>query len=250
MLSDYIKYFTDMGVNSFFEAEPSMTKQRASVQVQSSSNDNKDNALAQESSVASDITSLISKATSMEELRKILEAFDGCALKKTAQNTVFGDGNTNADILFIGEAPGAQEDAEGIPFCGRSGQLLTNILKSIGLERQDVYITNTVYWRPPANRRPTPAELSICRPFVEKLISLVKPKLIILVGSTAVEALLSSDINMHDIRSGFYDYSNQYIKTPIKTGVIFHPSYLLRQPFKKKLMWLDMLRLKAVLPAA
>lgn len=248
MLSDYIKYFTEMGVDSFFESEPS-AKQAAqtlgSSPAAAHSNPNNDN--APEASNNNSSRAIAESANSMDELKKVIESFNGCGLKQTAARTVFGDGNPSADVLLIGEAPGAQEDIEGIPFCGRSGQLLTNIIKSIGLERSEVFITNAVYWRPPANRRPTASEIEICRPFVERLISLVKPKLIILVGSTAVEALLSSEVSMHDIRSSFYEYKNEYTDAAIKTAVIFHPSYLLRQPFKKKLMWLDMLRLKKAL---
>lgn len=190
---------------------------------------------------------LSNKANTIEELKQAVRNFDGCGLKLTALNTVFGDGSENAEIMFIGEAPGASEDKEGIPFCGQSGKLLNNILKSIGLERNNVYITNTVYWRPPANRRPTPQELEICRPFVERLISLINPKIIVLVGSTAVESLLGSKVSMHELRSGAYEYNNQYLKSPIHTIVIFHPSYLLRQPAKKKLMWFDMIRVKKLI---
>ena len=187
---------------------------------------------------------LADETGSLEDLEKMVKSYDGCDLKKTAQKTVFGDGNASASVMFIGEAPGATEDAQGIPFCGQSGKLLDNIVKSIGLVRSDIYITNTVYWRPPANRRPTAKEIAICRPFVEKHIALINPKVIVLVGSTAVESLLSSQTSMHELRENFFDYSNKYLDHSIKTMVIFHPSYLLRQPYKKKLMWYDMLRLK------
>lgn len=190
---------------------------------------------------------LSDKAATLTELRAAVESFDGCPIKLTALNTVFGDGSENADIMLIGEAPGAAEDKEGVPFCGQSGKLLTNILKSIGLERSKVYITNTLYWRPPANRRPTRLELEACRPFVEKQIALVKPKIILLIGSTAVESLLGAKVAMHDVRDGSYAYNNKYLEKPIRTIVIFHPSYLLRQPTKKKLMWFDMLRVKKII---
>lgn len=218
--ASYIKYFVESGVDGFFENEPG-------------------------TEVA--VPAAPKLPNTLAELEKMVRAFEGCALKKTAKNTVFADGSLGAKIMFIGEAPGANEDAQGIPFCGQSGKLLDNIIRSIGLARKDVYITNTVFWRPPANRRPTAEEIKICRPFVEKHIALVNPKLIVLVGSTAVESLLTNQINMHQLRHGFYDYTNEYLSSPIKTAVIFHPSYLLRQPYKKKLMWHDMHRLSQVI---
>jgi uracil-DNA glycosylase family 4 len=192
---------------------------------------------------------LADQAKTIAELRSMVGAYDGCAIKRVAANTVFGDGSTSAEIMMIGEAPGASEDKEGIPFCGQSGKLLNSILKAMGYNREDVYITNTVFWRPPGNRRPTQEEIELCRPFVEKHIALIKPKLIVLVGSTAVEGLLGSKVSMHDLRGSSHEYTNKYLSEPIKTTVIFHPSYLLRQPSKKKLMWYDMLMVQKSLAA-
>lgn len=183
----------------------------------------------------------------LSDLEQAVRKYDACIIKKTAISTVFADGKPGAQIMFIGEAPGASEDKEGIPFCGQSGKLLNNILLSIALKREDVYITNTIFWRPPGNRRPTSDEIEMCRPFVEKHVALINPKVIILVGSTAVESLLGSKVSMHQLRDEFYEYHNSYLKQSIKTAVIFHPSYLLRQPSKKKLMWYDMLRIKQLL---
>jgi uracil-DNA glycosylase family 4 len=183
---------------------------------------------------------------SLEDLRKLVENFDGCELKKSAQNTVFADGNPSSQIMFIGEAPGANEDEQGIPFCGQSGKLLDNIIAAIGLTREkNAYITNTVFWRPPANRKPTNEEIAMCRPFVKKHIALIKPKLIILVGSTAVESLLEIDTPITKLRGTYFDYTNEFLggKT-IRTTAIFHPSYLLRQPAHKKTMWFDILKIK------
>ncbi|CAL7963363.1 uracil-DNA glycosylase [Alphaproteobacteria bacterium] len=180
---------------------------------------------------------------SLENLRNIVQAFDGCALKEHATHTVFGDGNPKAKIMLIGEAPGFYEDKCGIPFCGPSGKLLDKILAAVNLDRTKVYITNTVFWRPPENRRPTKEELVICRPFVERHIFLIKPELIMLVGSTAVEALLQLNTPMNKLRGQYFDYKNPYLKEPIKATAIFHPSYLLRQPVKKKLMWFDILKI-------
>jgi DNA polymerase len=182
---------------------------------------------------------LADQCESIEQLKSIVEQFDGLEIRNMATNTVFGDGNVKSDIMLIGEAPGATEDKCGIPFCGQSGKLLDNILAAIDIDRTKCYITNTIFWRPPANRRPTSEEISICRPFVEKHVALVKPKIIILVGSTAVESLLDIKTPMGELRKQSFKYQNVYLKTPIDTFVIFHPSYLLRQPSQKKVMWLD-----------
>jgi uracil-DNA glycosylase len=186
-----------------------------------------------------------SQASTIEQLKEYLDKFDGLSIKKTANNTVFSDGNPNSSIMIIGEAPGANEDEEGIPFCGASGQLLDKILLSIGLEREkDFYITNSVFWRPPGNRKPTNEETDICLPFVEKHIALIKPKLILLVGSTAAATLLQSNETISRLRGKFYQYNNQYLSQPIPATVIFHPSYLLRQPLQKKTVWFDLLKIK------
>lgn len=190
---------------------------------------------------------LSDKAMSLEQLKEALLAFDGCDLKKTATNTVFGDGISTAKIMLIGEAPGASEDATGIPFCGDSGKLLDNVIASIGLTRsKNVYITNTIFWRPPANRRPTNEEVEICRPFVEKHIALIQPDLLILVGATAVTSLLG-DLQISKIRQEYYQYQNKYLAKPITTTAIFHPAYLMRQPFQKKATWYDMLKIQEYL---
>lgn len=185
----------------------------------------------------------------LEDLREYTLKFDKCNLKKMAKNTVFSDGANKTGVMFIGEAPGATEDEQGIPFCGQSGKLLTNTISSLGFSREDSYITNTVFWRPPGNRRPTPEEIGICRPIVEKHVALVNPKLIVLVGSTAVESLLGSESTdtMHNLRQKTFNYTNKYLNKEIPTVVIFHPSYLLRQQQKKKLMWEDMIKLKKML---
>lgn len=183
---------------------------------------------------------LSDKCENLADLIEAIKNFEGCAIKKSANHTVIGDGDPNAKVMLIGEAPGANEDKEGIPFCGQSGKLLNNIIKSIGLDREKVYITNTVFWRPPGNRRPTPQEIAICRPFVERHIALVNPELIILVGSTAVESLLAIDIPISELRQREFPYNNAYLAAPVPTVVIYHPSYLLRQPYKKKEMWQDM----------
>jgi uracil-DNA glycosylase family 4 len=188
---------------------------------------------------------LADSANTLEDLRNSLMNFDGCNLKKLATNTVFSDGNPHSPIMFIGEAPGSNEDLQGIPFCGESGKLLDNILASINIFRKDnAYITNTVFWRPPANRQPTQEEIDICRPFVEKHIALVNPKLIVLVGNVAATSLLGKNAGISKIRQEYYLYNNQYLAKPIQTTAIFHPAYLLRQSMQKKTTWYDLLKIQ------
>ncbi len=187
----------------------------------------------------------LNNINSIEELKEIVNNFDGCELKNFATNTVFSDGAHDAKIMLIGEAPGAKEDEQGVPFCGESGKLLDLALEAIGLSREkNIYITNTVFWRPPANRKPTKQELELCRPFLEKHIALLAPKLIICVGSTAAANILGDKITINAARNKTYLYNNEYLAQPIKTMSIFHPAYLLRQPGKKKDTWFDLLKIK------
>ena len=191
---------------------------------------------------------LASKAKNLQELKAILEDFDGCELKQFAKNTVFADGISSSKVMLIGEAPGASEDEQGIPFCGQSGLLLDKMIESIDLSRtKNAYITNTVFWRPPANRRPTQEEIDICRPFVEKHIALVNPSLIILVGATAATSLLGKHDGISNIRKNAYQYQNEYMEKSVKMMSIFHPAYLLRQPMQKKTTWFDLIGIKSYL---
>lgn len=199
------------------------------------------------SEVAATSRALADGCSTIAELEAAVRAFDGCAIKKTASKTVFTDGNPEAKILIIGEAPGAQEDMQGIPFCGPAGQLLDKMLFAIGLDRTKVLISNTVYWRPPGNRQPNQEETTICLPFVEKLIGLVAPTLLILSGGTATHAVLKKDQSISRLRGKFYEYSNDYLKTPTKAALLYHPSYLLRQPLQKRLAWADLLMIKEFL---
>ena len=190
---------------------------------------------------------LASACTNLAELEAAIRAFDGCAIKKTATNTVFADGNPTAKIMVIGEAPGAQEDIKGIPFCGPSGELLDKMLGAIGLNRTSVYISNTIFWRPPGNRQPSPEETAICLPFVEKHIALIAPDILILSGGTATTTLLKRDQSISRLRGKWYEYQNQYLQAPIQTALMYHPSYLMRQPAHKKHAWQDLLMIKAAI---
>lgn len=199
------------------------------------------------SAAASAARAAADACTTLAELEAAVRAFDGCAIKKTASKTVFSDGNPNAAVMIIGEAPGAQEDMKGIPFCGPSGHLLDKMLAAIGLDRNSAYIANTVFWRPPGNRQPSIEETSICLPFVEKHIALVNPKILILSGGTATNTLLQKDQSISRLRGKFYDYSNAYLAAPIHTALMYHPSYLLRTPAQKRLAWQDLLMIKGFL---
>lgn len=188
---------------------------------------------------------LASSATNLSELKEKLYAFEGCSLKKTAMNTVMYDGNEQAPIMVIGEAPGADEDRQGIPFCGASGKLLDLMFASIGLSRTDnLYITNTIFWRPPGNRRPTLEETQICRPFLERQIELLQPQLLILVGATSLNAVLDITKSISSSRGKFYNYEHKNDTLSIPSTPIFHPSYLLRAPIQKKKAWFDLLKIK------
>ena len=190
-------------------------------------------------------------ATTRDELEAAIRSFEGCALKKTAKKTVVCDGNPAAKVMLIGEAPGASEDEQGIPFCGTSGMLLDAMLKAIGLERAtSIYITNTIFWRPPANRQPTEDETDICRPFVEKHIALIDPALIILCGGTATRSVLQKQVGITKLRGHTYSYSNKYMQKEIPAAILFHPSYLLRQPGMKRLAWQDLLSIRELIKSA
>ncbi len=185
-------------------------------------------------------------ARSLEELKGALQQFEGCALKYTATNLVFGDGNPKARVMLIGEAPGADEDRQGLPFVGQSGQLLDHMLSMIGLTRQNFYITNIIPWRPPGNRQPTPAETEACLPFIKRHIDLVSPDFLILVGGTAAKTLLGGREGIMRLRGAWREYASESGKK-IKLIAIFHPAYLLRSPGQKRETWLDLIKIKHTL---
>jgi len=185
---------------------------------------------------------LCAKAQNLKELKQLVSDFEGCALKLTAKSTVFGAGNEAAEVMFIGEAPGADEDRIGLPFVGRSGRLLEKMLKTIGLTREDVYITNVVLWRPPGNRTPTDAEVAVCLPFLKRQIELINPKIIVFLGGSAANALLDNTVSISKLRGRWLDYqaSSKQIIPAIAT---FHPAFLLRNSAQKAKSWGDFLRI-------
>ncbi len=188
-----------------------------------------------------------SAAAACDDLAALEEAvrgFDGCALKATAMNTVFADGSPDADVMFLGEAPGADEDRLGKPFVGASGKLLDRMLDAIGLGREGVYISNVVFWRPPGNRTPTPVELAACLPFVRRHIALKRPKLVILAGATAAQTVLGSELTIGRLRHKWHDLAVNGAGETAPAIATYHPSFLLRTPEKKRDAWMDFLRLK------
>ncbi len=179
----------------------------------------------------------------LSELKTLVENFDGCALKLTATTTVFGDGAEDARIVFIGEAPGADEDRMGKPFVGRSGQLLDKMLSAAGLERSSCYITNILPWRPPGNRTPTDGEIAVCLPFLKRQIELINPDYIFIMGGSAANALLDVQDSISRLRGHWLEYQiEDGKKIPVLAS--FHPAYLLRNPGQKAKAWVDFLRLK------
>jgi uracil-DNA glycosylase len=187
-------------------------------------------------------------AGTLEILRDMLEKFDGCALKSTATRLVFADGNPKARIMFVGEAPGRDEDIEGLPFVGRSGKLLDRMIASIGLDRTKVYIANVIPWRPPGNRTPTPQETQICLPFIQRQIELVDPDILVTLGNPSTQTLLSTREGIMKTRGRWFNYDTG--TRVIRAIATFHPAYLLRSPSYKRLSWQDLRAIAKALPQA
>jgi uracil-DNA glycosylase family 4 len=184
-------------------------------------------------------------AKTLDELRAILDTFDGCALKTTATQLVFADGNPNAKVMFVGEAPGRDEDIEGLPFVGRSGKLLDRMLAAIGLDRTSVYIANIVPWRPPGNRTPTPQESAICLPFLMRQIELADPDILVCLGGPSAQTLLGIKEGITKTRGRWFTFNTG--KREIRAMPTFHPAFLLRSPLQKRFAWRDFLAIKKAL---
>lgn len=185
-------------------------------------------------------TEIAARANTLEELQAAVAAFDGCSLKRNAQRTVFADGNPHARLMLVGEAPGADEDRQGLPFVGRAGQLLDRMLASISLSRSDVYIANVIPWRPPGNRTPTPQETSICLPFIRRQIELCNPQVLVCLGGSAMQTLLGVNEGILKSRGRWFDYTLGRDGRKIKALATLHPAYLLRSPGQKRLAWRDL----------
>lgn len=184
-------------------------------------------------------------AATLDELRAALAAFDGCNLKRTATQLVFADGNPEGRVMLIGEAPGRDEDLQGRPFVGRSGQLLDRMLAAIGLDRSQVYIANVVPWRPPGNRTPSPQETEICKPFLARQIALADPDVLIFLGGASAKAMTGTGEGILKLRGKWMRLDNGVREVPAMATL--HPAYLLRQPLQKRLAWRDFLALRRVL---
>jgi uracil-DNA glycosylase family 4 len=188
-----------------------------------------------------------SEAATLAELEALIAAFEGCALKRTAKSLCFARGSSEARLMLIGEAPGRDEDLQGKPFVGRAGQLLDLMLTAIGLSESEVYITNTVYWRPPGNRTPTPEEVEACAPFLARQIELLAPKILVLLGGAAAKNILGVTEGIMRLRGKWLSYP--CVVGPITTLATLHPAYLLRNPEAKRYAWRDLLMVKEALQA-
>lgn len=206
-------------------------------------------ASARPEEAAGDARARAAQTGSLEELESLLRGFEGCGLRFTAKNLVFADGNPRARVMLVGEAPGAEEDRVGKPFMGRSGHLLDRMLAAIGLDRSSVYIANIVPWRPPGNRNPTPQEVTICRPFIERQILLANPEILVCLGAPATQALTGTKDGILRARGRLFPYALGGGRE-IKALATLHPAYLLRQPVQKRLAWRDFRMLRTMLDAA
>jgi uracil-DNA glycosylase len=186
-------------------------------------------------------------AQSLTELRALLDRFDGCTLRATATRLVFADGNPEGRVMFVGEAPGREEDLAGLPFVGRSGKLLDLMMAAIGLDRRSAYIANIIPWRPPGNRTPTPQESAICLPFLLRQIELADPDILVCLGNPSTQTLLNTRTGITKTRGRWFPYQNG--SREIRALATLHPAYLLRQPLQKRLAWRDFLGLKRALAA-
>jgi uracil-DNA glycosylase family 4 len=188
-------------------------------------------------------------AQSVAELRAALAAFDGCALAATATNLVFADGNPESGLMLVGEGPGEEEDRQGLPFVGRSGQFLDRMLASIGLDRSHYLITNLIPWRPPGNRNPTDAEVLVCLPFLLRHIALVRPRRLVLLGTLAARGVLGGSTGITRLRGRWHDATIPGLPAPVPALPMLHPAYLLRNPGAKRDAWADLRLLRRSLDA-
>jgi DNA polymerase len=188
---------------------------------------------------------LAKTAASLDDLRALLDRFEGCGLRRTAKQLVFAAGNPQARVMFVGEAPGREEDLEGLPFVGRSGQLLDRVMAAIGLDRSNAYIANVIPWRPPGNRTPTPQESQICLPFTQRQIELADPDILVCLGGPSAQTLLGIKEGIRRARGRWHAYHTG--TREIRAIATFHPAYLLRNPIEKRFVWRDFLAIRKAL---
>lgn len=223
--NSYVVFLQKSGISSFLQEKPRRFYTLSSKKVHS-------------------LALKIEDITSVVELELFIKQTNICDLKNHAKLTVIGDGNIQADIMLIGEAPGAEEDKIGKPFVGAAGQLLNKMLSAINLDRKEVYITNVVPWRPPKNRTPSNEEILQCLPFLQKHIELIKPKFIVLLGAVAAKGVLSTPLSISKLRSYWHEYKSLYLNESIPCLVTYHPAFLLRSPEFKKKAWEDLQQLQ------
>jgi len=196
--------------------------------------------------LAQEAEALSANCSSLDHLLEAIKSFEGCNLKKTAAHTIFADGNRDSHIMVIGEAPGVDDDRQGKPFAGETGQLLDRMFHAIERERQsDYYVSTLLPWRPPGNRKPTPEEITICLPFIKRHIELFNPEMIILLGGVATTGLLQTSVGITRLRGKWMEYRLNNKVIPVRP--LYHPAYLLQQPKHKKDTWHDLLEIKAKL---
>ena len=255
---DALRWHIEMGVDELIDDQPidryaAAAIPRAAVAVPSPSANSQPTRPAASASPgqplapsegARDAIAIARDANSIEDLRERLETFEGCALKFTATNTVFADGDPASDIMFIGEAPGVDEDRQGLPFVGASGQLLNRMLSALGRERTSIYISNILFWRPPGNRSPTAAETAACLPFVQRHIELARPKVLVFLGGSSAKTMLDRTEGIMRLRGKWFDYMSEELGTPIPAMPTFHPAFLLRQSAQKREAWRDFLAIQ------
>ncbi len=243
----------DKPVDRFSEKAPEKTAPRVSAETSASSGltrpaetaTRRGEATLPDANAIKTAQELAASASDIAALKEVMAEFEGCNLRLTAKNLVFGDGNPQSAIMFVGEAPGREEDIEGLPFVGRSGQLLDKMLLAIGLDRNNAYISNVIPWRPPGNRPPTPHETELCRPFIERHIELVNPDVLVLLGGSSAKTLLKTTDGIMRLRGKWTEATANSVS--VKTMPTLHPAYLLRQPAHKKLAWQDFLKIKSAL---
>ena len=226
-LAARVKYYKEMGIHDFYRqpVDPSI---ELAVQLETET-------APTETRVPQPLPSVISdKPSALKVIREDIGECTRCRLHKGRTNLVFGVGNVNADLMFVGEGPGADEDAQGEPFVGRAGQLLNNMISAMGIKREDVYIANVVKCRPPSNRTPEKDECDTCSPFLMRQIDVIKPKVIVALGAVAAKNLLAVNDSMANLRGRWYDFRDS------KLLVTYHPAYLLRDPRQKKEAWKDL----------
>ena len=225
----YLKFILNSGISVFIQDTPNLIYQTKKEE--------------KEAKNFAEINN-ISDIQTLSELEEFIQNSNVCALKKNAIQTVFSDGNPSSKIMLIGEAPGSDEDKHGKPFVGRAGQLLNKMLESIKLDRNKIYISNVVPWRPPNNRQPTTEEILQCLPFIQKHIEIIKPSILILLGGTAAKALLTTSKGITRLRGTWHQYNSLGLSKSIATRAIFHPAFLLRSPGFKKQTWEDLLEIQ------